>query len=278
MLCRGSVTLALVAAIGILAAGGAKAFDDATYPDWNGAWFRVGSGNYDPSKPWGRGQQAPFTPEYQKILEASLADQASGGQGSNPGYRCASHGMPRVMIANVPIQFLIMPETTYVVLERLSQVRRVYTDRREWPAQLQHSSLGYSIGNWLDTDGDGKFDTLEVETRGIKTPHVYDSSGMPFHRDAGAIVKERIRLDNTNPNVLRNEITTIDNALTRPWSVTRSYRRFREYAWSEYTCAEDNQHVVIGKDDYFLSAEGLLMPVRKDQPPPDLRYFDQPQR
>ena len=25
---------------------------------------------------------------------------------------------------------------------------------------------------------------------------------------------------------------------------------------------------------YFLSAEGLLMPVRKDQPPPDLRYFE----
>jgi hypothetical protein len=24
-----------------------------------------------------------------------------------------------------------------------------------------------------------------------------------------------------------------------------------------------------------LSADGLLMPVRKDQPPPDLRYFKQ---
>jgi len=65
--------------------------------------------------------------------------------------------------------------------------------------------------------------------------------------------------------VLRNEITTIDNALTRPWTVTRSYRRHRDYRWSEYTCVADNQHIIIGKEDYFMSGIGLLMPVRKDQ-------------
>jgi hypothetical protein len=183
--------------------------------------------------------------------------------------------MPRVMIANVPIEFVVLPDTTYVVLERLSQVRRIYTDGRDWPAQLQHSSLGYSIGKWIDEDRDGRYDTLEVETRGIKGPHVYDSSGMPFHPDERAIVKERIRWDRTNPDVLRNEITTIDNALSRPRTVTRSYRRNRNHTWNEYTCGLDNQHIVVGKEDYFLSADGFLMPVRKDQQPPDLRYFDQ---
>jgi hypothetical protein len=252
---------------------GVQAFDDAAYPDWKGAWFGTG-GRYDASKPAGLGQQAPLTPEFQKILEASIADQENGGQGENPGYRCASHGMPRVMIANVPIGFVIMPEATYVMLERLSQVRRIYTDGRDWPAQLKPSSLGYSIGKWIDEDGDGRYDTLEAETRGLKHPHVYDSSGMPFHPDERAIVKERIRLDKSNPNMLRSEITTIDNALTRPWTVTRSYRRERDYRWSEYVCAANNQHVVIGKEDYFLSADGLLMPVRKDQKPPDLRNFD----
>jgi hypothetical protein len=38
-------------------------------------------------------------------------------------------------------------------------------------------------------------------------------------------------------------------------------------------CAENNAHIVIGKEDYFLSANGALMPTRKDQPPPDLHYF-----
>jgi hypothetical protein len=278
MLSRGPINaIVLMAAFCMTIEGAtikaASAFDDAAYPDWKGAWFGTG-GRYDTSKPAGLGQQTPLTPEFQKILEASIADQDNGGQGENPGYRCASHGMPRVMIANVPIGFVIMPEKTYVMLERLSQVRRIYTDGRDWPAQLKPSSLGYSIGKWIDEDGDGRYDTLEAETRGLKHPHVYDSSGAPFHPDERAIVKERIRLDKANPNLLRNEITTIDTALTRPWTVTRSYRRERDYRWSEYVCAANNQHVVIGKEDYFLSADGMLMPVRKDQKPPDLRHFD----
>jgi hypothetical protein len=224
------------------------------------------------------GQQTPLKPEFQAILEASLADIATGGQGNDPGYRCASHGMPRVMIANVPIYFVIMPQTTYVILERLSQVRRVYTDGRNWPAQLPGSSVGYSIGKWLDQDGGGHFGTLEIETRGMKGARVYDSSGAPFHPDNATIVKERISLDKADPDVLRNEITTIDNALTRPWTVTRTYRRTQNPVWHEYTCSVSNQHIVIGRDDYLLSADGLLMPVKKGQKPPDLRYFDQPQQ
>jgi len=32
---------------------------------------------------------------------------------------------------------------------------------------------------------------------------------------------------------------------------------------------------MIDNEDFFLSADGLLMPARKDQAPPDLRYFKQ---
>jgi hypothetical protein len=270
-------TLALVAALGLSVAG-ASAFDDASYPDWTGSWRGIGGGSYDPSKPKGLGQQTPLKPEFQTILETSLADIAAGGQGNDPGYRCGSHGMPRVMIANVPIYFVILPETTYVILERLAQVRRVFTDGRAWPAQLPGASVGYSVGKWLDQDGDGRYDTLEIETRGMNGARVYDSSGAPFHPDNGTIVKERISLDKADPNILRNEITTIDNALARPWTVTRSYQRNADPVWHEYVCAVSNQHVVIGHDDYLMSADGLLMPVKKGQKPPDLRYFDQPQQ
>jgi hypothetical protein len=31
--------------------------------------------------------------------------------------------------------------------------------------------------------------------------------------------------------------------------------------------------VLIGKELYYLSPDGELMPTRKDQPPPDLSYF-----
>jgi hypothetical protein len=70
-------------------------------------------------------------------------------------------------------------------------------------------------------------------------------------------------------------MTTVDNSLTRPWSVVKNYRRLQRDDWVEDNCTEGNNHVVIGKEDYFLSADGLLMPVKKGQPPPDLKYFNQ---
>jgi hypothetical protein len=275
MLHQGAIgTLALAAALAISVVG-ASAFDDASYPDWTGSWLGMGGGNYDSTKPRGLGQQNPLKPEFQAILEASLADIAAGGQGNNPGYRCGSHGMPRVMIANVPIHFIILPQTTYVILERLAQVRRIFTDGRAWPARLPGSTVGYSIGRWLDRGNGGRFDTLEVETRGINGTRVYDSDGAPFHPDNQTVIKEHISLDKADRDVLRNEITTIDNALTRPWTVARSYHRNRDSEWREYVCAASNQHIVIDHEDYLMSADGLLMPVRKGEKPPDLRYFDQ---
>jgi hypothetical protein len=68
-------------------------------------------------------------------------------------------------------------------------------------------------------------------------------------------------------------ITTTDSALTRPWNVMKSYRRDRNVLWTENNCTEGNMHVVIGEENYFLSGDGYLMPARKGQQPPDLRYF-----
>jgi hypothetical protein len=39
-------------------------------------------------------------------------------------------------------------------------------------------------------------------------------------------------------------------------------------------CAENNVHVTVGDEVYFLSGEGFLMPSKKGQPAPDLRYFN----
>jgi hypothetical protein len=32
--------------------------------------------------------------------------------------------------------------------------------------------------------------------------------------------------------------------------------------------------VLIGNEHYMISADGLLMPAKKNQAPPDLRYFN----
>ena len=38
-------------------------------------------------------------------------------------------------------------------------------------------------------------------------------------------------------------------------------------------CNENNHHIVLGKENYFVTYDGLLMPARKNQAAPDLRYF-----
>jgi len=70
-----------------------------------------------------------------------------------------------------------------------------------------------------------RYDTLEVETRGMRGPRAFDATGMPLHADNKTVVKERIYLDKSNPNVMLNDITTFDSSLTRPWAITKKYGR-----------------------------------------------------
>jgi hypothetical protein len=103
---------------------------------------------------------------------------------------------------------------------------------------------------------------------------------LPLHFDNESAFKERFHLDKADPNVLHDEITVFDHALTRPWSVDKTFRRSTNAhpSWPEFYCTEGNNQVVLGKENYFLSADGLLMPTKKDQAPPDLKYFKQTQK
>jgi len=98
VLYRKLIAAVAVAGTLVMIAGAIQAAD-AKYPDWRGAWERWippnavldpgngiytagGQPSFDQEKPWGRGQGAPLTPEYEKVFEESLADQAKGGEGN----------------------------------------------------------------------------------------------------------------------------------------------------------------------------------------------------
>jgi len=252
----------------------ARAHDEPKYPDWSGQWRVTGGNKWDPTKPVGRGQHPPLTPEYQAIFEASLADQEAGGPGNDLRFSCLPAGMPRMMTVIFPMEFVFLPKLTYILFEN-QMPRRIYTDGREWRKEVEPSFAGYSIGKWIDADGDGRYDVLEIETRNLKGPRAFEPSGLPLHKDDQTVIKERLQLDKANRDVLLNEITTIDDALTRPWTVTKKYHRSRSDVWVENNCTENNPHILIGKQAYYLSADGTLMPAKKGQAPPDLRYFNQ---
>ena len=266
----------LVAALGIAVnVADAQPVDLSKYPAWEGKWGRdPGPPRYDPSKPGRRGQQPPLTPEHQKIFEASLKDQEAGGQGNDTTHRCIPVGMPRQATSGFPIDINITAKAVIILFESsFSSPRKIHTDGRDWPKDPIPTFAGHSIGKWSDTDGDGRFDTLEVETRNIRGPKTWDQTGMPMADDGAAIVKERISIDKANPNVLRNEMTTTDNSLTRPWTGTTIYRRTTaNVLWREDSCLA-NPYITIEKQVFMLGGDGKLMPMKKDQGPPDLTYF-----
>jgi len=254
-------------------------YNPARYPDWSGLmrFTATGGNRYDQTKRPGLAQQAPLTPEYQEIFDAGLKDQAAGGQGGNQTYSCMPGGLPREMTGNQGLEFVVTPKVTHVIFVQ-AMPRRIYTDGRGWPDNMEPTFDGYSIGKWIDEDGDGKFDVLEVETRNFMGPRSFDNAGTPLHADNQTVVKERIYRDKQNPDILHDEMTTIDNALTRPWTVLKTYRRTGTPHFVQNICTVGNNHVTIGNESYFLSADGLLMPTKKNQAPPDLRYFNQTQR
>jgi hypothetical protein len=299
MLRSSTCAVAVALAATLVMVGTVQANDDAKYPNWKGAWARWappnaardpgnggtgftagGQPSFDQTKPWGFGQEAPLTPEYRKVLEDSIADQANGGEGNffDHAVRCMPGGMPLMTIAFTPLEFVVTPETTYILIGGAEHFRRIFTDGRDWPKDNEPTYAGYSIGKWIDTDGDGIYDTLEVETRGpFKGPRAYDATGLPLAFDNQSTFMERIHRDKADRSILHDEITVIDHALTRPWTVDKKYvlNPNPRPVWAENYCTESPTMIAIGGESYFLSGDRVLMPVRKNQPPPDLRYFKQ---
>ena len=250
----------------------AQVVDFGKYPDLKGQWVRTGNpNNWIPLA-----GPPPLTPEYQKLFDVITADLKAGGPGNWPSTFCIPAGMPAMMAFYDPGEIIVTPDVTYILISHNdNSYRRIYTDGRPWPKETEPTFAGYSIGKWVDEDGDGKYDVLEVETRFLKLPRSYDISGIPFHEDGEAVIKERIYLDKADRNTLYDQITVIDHALTRPYVKVQKVTRNPNPrpVWTTEVCSETNSHVRIENEPYMLSADGKLMPAKKGQQPPDLSYF-----
>jgi len=256
----------------------AQVVDFSKYPDFSGQWDRQGP----PISFRTLSGPPPLTPEYQKVYDRSMAEQRSGRPGNWPSTYCIPEGMPALMNVYNPMEVVVTPETTYVITSHNNDVyRRIYTDGRDWPADPERTLVGYSIGKWVDENGDGKYTALEVETRFLRGPRAYEATGIPFHDDNQTVIRERFYLDKTDRNVLYDDVVVMDHALTRPYS--RLQKVFRKAdprpVWRVETCPADNVWIKIGNEAYVVNtADGKLMPAFKDQPPPDLSYFEQPRK
>jgi hypothetical protein len=238
---------------GLLAMLGAGAAAAAALPDWSGVWFPRERNLFDPSSLPPAQRQVkdtasslfeasyermypPYTPDYEARYEQKLKD-TNAGRASDPTASCVPPGFPRIMGTPYPLEFVVEKGRVTMLFEAYSQVRRVYTDGSPHPADLDPSYNGHSTGRW-------EGDTLVVDTVGLRGDTVFDVSGAP-HSEAMRVT-ERIR--RAGPDLIEDRMVVEDpKALTKPWTVVRTYERKPDWKIAEYVC-EENQRNPIQPD------------------------------
>src|SRR5262249_58337046 len=124
---------------------------------------------------------------------------------------------------------------------------------------------GLQVGRGRGGGGDGNWAVAGVKPRHFKGPRAFDLSGIPLHEDNQTIVKERIFLDKADKDLLHNEMTVIDHALTHPWTVKKSYRRAADAQAEgpEYLCVERTETMRIGGETYRFDKGGYPSAAQK---------------
>jgi hypothetical protein len=236
------------ATLGVLCGADAKA---AALPDWSGVWFPHERNLFDPSALPAAQRQVkdtasslfeasyermypPYKPEYEARYEKTLKD-TNEGRASDPTAGCVPPGFPRIMGTPYPLEFVVEKGRVAILFEAYSQVRRIYTDGSKHPDELDPSYNGHSTGRW-------EGDTLVVDTVGLRGDTVFDVSGAP-HSDAMRVT-ERIR--RAGPDIIEDRMVVEDpKALTKPWTVVRTYERKPSWKIAEYVCEENQRNPIL---------------------------------
>jgi len=214
--------------------------------DFGGAWQRYGIGFNAANMANGVKhvpppvKDPPLKPEYlaewQAQRQVRRDADAAGRPIANPKYvNCIGDGMPSMMVAMFPIEFLQSKGQITIIEEAYTQVRRIYLNQQQVTLDdIEPGYFGHSVGHWQKG-------VLHVDTIGIKETVQYQYT--PHSKDMR--ISERIY--KVAPDILWDEITITDPVyLTQPWMFTYAYQRMPDYKMQEYIC-EGNREFVDDK-------------------------------
>jgi hypothetical protein len=213
-----------------------KAYVPKDKHDFTGVWEKVqDSPSWVPFVPRGRAQNAPLTPEYEAIFKKADDDGRAGRPSGDITANCLPQGMPRVMTMTYPMEITQNEHQFNIFAEWQEQTRRIYVDGRPLTDDPDPTYYGQSVGHW-------EGDVLYTTTFGLRGDTNLEASGLP-HSDK-LVVYERMWLSDSN--TLNDEITLVDpKAFTKPWTVTKSYKRGQPgMAVLPYVCLENNRNPI----------------------------------
>jgi hypothetical protein len=201
-------------------------------PDLSGIWrknpsSKVGAGNLA-----GEGLEVPFQPWAEALYKAR---REVNGRGV-PSERCLPHSIPKAYLILEPTKIVQTPGLIAILYEEFNNYRQIFTDGREFPANLDRRWLGYSIGTW-------EGDTLVVDTRGFVDETWLDFSGHPA-TDALHFVERYHRRDFGHLDI---QFTVDDpKAYLKPWAVNVPFDVLPDTEMLEQICdnEKDTAHIV----------------------------------
>ncbi len=215
--------------------------------DFTGVWERVQpSPSWVPFVPRGFAQNAPLTPEYAAIFKHHQDNADAGRPSGDITAACMPQGMPRIMTMTLPMEIVMNDAQVNIIAEWQEQTRRIFTDGRQLDPDPDPTFYGQSVGHW-------EGDVLMATTFGLRGDTNLEASGLPHSEQL--VVYERIWL--SDDNTLNDEITLVDpKAFTRPWTVTKSFKRGRPgMALLPYVCLENNRNPI--------AADGTILTILK---------------
>jgi hypothetical protein len=202
----------------------------ARLPDWSGTWTPAPEDRYFPL-----GRNEPLWTEAAARQIEALKAAENAGTPQNVYINCLPEGMPSFILMTMNAFEVLFTPTRVTILGEFdaNRLRRIYTDGRQHPQDLDLTFNGHSIARW-------EGDTLVVDTVGF-LPQVYLPLGqavaLPNNGDMHIV--ERLRL--VAADKLQDDLEiTAPHMLQAPWKISRSFVRTRErrYDIVEASCRQ----------------------------------------
>jgi hypothetical protein len=181
---------------------------------------------------------------YQPWAEALFKERRANSSKDDPTANCIVGGVPRSDLVGYPFKILEVPGMVVILYEAVHSYRQIFTDGRPFPADMNPSWFGYSVGHW-------EGDALVVETTNFH-PNGNPMGGYNTLSDQNLRLVERFRRTAAD-NI---EYTfTVDNPTmwTKAWTAVINWKPSRGEVL-EYACHEGN-----------YSIRGMLAGARADE-------------
>ena len=160
---------------------------------------------------------------------------------NDPTVNCQPPGVPSILIIPTPFEIVQMPDQILELFEYDHSIRRIHTDGRQHPKDLNETEIfqwmGHSIGSW-------EGDALVVDTVGFNDKTWLDRLGRP-HSDALHVVE---RLRRATKDTLEDDLIVDDpKAYLKPWMGHLVFKLRPNWEIMEHNCVS-----VENEDEKYL--------------------------